>query len=66
MKIFAGRLVLMFISFAVLALASGNISHAIIDPGAIELLFLFNEGQGDMAMDSSGNHRHGTPRRSWR
>lgn len=34
-------------------------AYARIDPGTVELLFLFDDGQGDIARDSSGNGRNG-------
>lgn len=58
MKILADKPILTWMSFAFLLLFAG-ISNAAIDIGDIEGVWLFDEGSGDVARDSSGNGHHG-------
>jgi hypothetical protein len=60
MRVLLERLTLVWMSFIVLSLVSTGISDAEIDPGAIEGLWLLNEGEGEVAKDSSGNGKDGT------
>ena len=48
------------ISFILLSLMFVGTSYAAIDPGTCVGLWLFDEGTGDAAEDSSGNNNHGT------
>jgi len=62
MRVLLERLTLVWMSFIVLSLVFTGISDAEIDPGAIEGLWLLNEGEGEVAIDSSGNGNDGTIR----
>lgn len=54
------RLTLAYISFILISLMFVGISYARIDPEACVGLWLFDEGKGDTAKDSSGNGNDGT------
>jgi hypothetical protein len=54
------RLIIVGISFIILSLMFASLSSAKIDAEAIIGMWLFDEGEGDVASDSSGNGNNGT------
>ena len=58
MKVIATRTILVWMSLVMVGLFSVSVSYA-IDPAAIVGLWLFDEGAGDVATDSSGNGNDG-------
>ncbi|MFC1716212.1 LamG-like jellyroll fold domain-containing protein [Candidatus Poribacteria bacterium] len=53
------NLVLACMAFAVVGLVLSGVSNAIIEAGAVEGLWLFNDGAGNVLRDSSDHKRHG-------
>ena len=53
------RLTIIGISFIVISLMFANLSYAKIDEASIIGMWLFDEGEGDVALDSSGNGNNG-------
>jgi len=53
------RLALICFGLVFIAQMSTGISHADIDPNSVMGLWLFDEGQGDKAKDTSGNGNNG-------
>lgn len=49
------KLLLVFFSFVIVGHISSGISYAEIDPASIVGIWLFDEGSGDVARDTSGN-----------
>ena len=54
------RFTLVVISLIIISLMVANVSHAKIDKKDIMGMWLFDEGKGDTAKDSSGNKNDGT------
>jgi hypothetical protein len=53
-------LTLVLLSVIIFTLSVTNITHAaLVDEGAIEVIYLFDEGKGEVAVDSSPNGRDG-------
>jgi len=59
MKIVVVKLSLLYVSVIVISLMFTSQSFAKIDPKTIGGMWLFDEGQGDIAKDSSGNGNNG-------
>jgi hypothetical protein len=59
MKVVKTRIILIWVSLVVIGLFFAGVSYAAIDPGTIAGLWLFDEGSGDVAADSSGNGNDG-------
>ena len=55
MRPVALRLGLVCISLAVISLMVTGTSYAEVDPGSVVAMWLFDEGSGDVAIDSTGN-----------
>lgn len=64
MKVLRERLTAIVMSFIVLSMVLTGISDAQIDPATIEGLWLLDEGEGEIARDSSGNGRDGAASRT--
>jgi len=60
MKAAVKRTTLAFVSLVAIGLFFAGMSYAAIDPGTIAGLWLFDEGAGNVAEDSSGNGNDGT------
>jgi len=54
------RLTIICNSFIIVSLMFAGQSHAKVDPGTVVGIWLFDEGIGDIAQDSSGNGNDGT------
>lgn len=59
MRVVVTRMTLVWISSLVIGLFFAGVSYAAIDPGTIAGLWLFDEGAGNVAADSSGNGNDG-------
>jgi len=59
MNVVVSRLTIVCVSLMVIGLMLPNIGEAKIDPQTIVGLWLFDEGKGDVAKDSSGNRNDG-------
>jgi len=59
MRIFVKRVAVVCAVFIIFGLAFAGISRAEIDPGTIVGLWLFDEGDGDVVEDTSGNGNDG-------
>ena len=59
MRVLKNKSILVCVSLVFLVVMAASISNAAIDPGVIEGVWLFDEGSGDVARDSSGNGLHG-------
>jgi hypothetical protein len=59
MRVVTARVTLIWVSLAVVGLFFAGVSYAAIDQGTIAGLWLFDEGSGDVAADSSGNGNDG-------
>ena len=60
MKFNALTVILFSLGLMAISLVAINSSSAEIDPSSVVGIWLFDDGAGDMAMDSSGNNNHGT------
>jgi hypothetical protein len=60
MKAKAIRVTLVWLGLMLIGLLFADSSYARIDPQTVAGLWLFDEGDGDVAEDSSGNGNHGT------
>ena len=60
MKFNALTVVLFGLGLMALSLVAVNSSNAEIDQKDVVGIWLFDDGTGSMAMDSSGNNNHGT------
>ena len=60
MKFNALTVVLFSLGFMALGLVAVNNSNAEIDQSSVKGIWLFDDGAGSIAMDSSGNNNHGT------
>ncbi len=60
MKFNTLTVILFSLGLMVVSLFAVNSSSAAIDPGSVVGIWLFDDGTGGMAMDSSGNENHGT------
>ena len=60
MKFNALTVILFSLGLMAISLVAINSSSAEIDPSNVVGIWLFDDGAGDMAMDSSGNNNHGT------
>lgn len=60
MKFNALTVILFSLGLMAISLVAINSSSAEIDPSRVVGIWLFDDGAGDMAMDSSGNNNHGT------
>ena len=60
MKFNALTVILFSLGLMAISLVAVNSSSAEIDPSSVVGIWLFDDGAGDMAMDSSGNNNHGT------
>lgn len=60
MKFNALTVILFSLGLMAMSLVAVNSSSAAIDPGSVVGLWLFDDGTGSTAMDSSGNNNHGT------
>ena len=59
MNAIGARITIVCLSLMVFGLLSTTLSEAEIDPNSIVGLWLFDEGKGNEAEDSSGNGYHG-------
>ena len=60
MKFNALTVILFSLGLMAISLVAVNSSSAEIDPSNVVGIWLFDDGAGDVAMDSSGNNNHGT------
>ena len=60
MKFNALTVILFSLGLMAISLVAVNSSSAAIDPSSVVGLWLFDDGGGSVAMDSSGNNNHGT------
>ena len=60
MKFNALTVILFSLGLMAISLVAVNSSSAEIDPSKVVGIWLFDDGAGSMAMDSSGNNNHGT------
>ena len=62
MKFNALTVILFSLGLMAIGLVAVNSSSAEIDPSSVVGIWLFDDGTGSVAMDSSGNNNHGTNR----